>query len=196
MQSVNSETVKQAPAEATIQLGQFLQRLVVALAYNYDENTPFKFKKLDIKYGFWRQAVSDTDACNLCYVIPQFKKVKIEYIEVVVPNCLQMGCCESPPFFCAASETARDIIDTILLEVNLPQHPFEEQMIAYKTENPRHRLKASVTYINLVKLFVDNFMAATNNPSLSHLTHLSRAMLHGFYSIFPPQRLLNSKTKT
>ena len=108
-----------------IQLGQWLQQIIATLADNYDENAPLKFAKLYIKDGFWRLAVSYIDTWNFCYVIPQAKKVKnIEDIEVVVPNCLQMGCCESPPFFCAASETARYVIDTLLHEVNLPQHPF------------------------------------------------------------------------
>ena len=102
----------------------------------------------------------------------QAKKVKnIEEIEVVVPNYLQMGWCESPPFLCAASDTARDIIDTLLHEVNLPHHSFEEQMIAYQTKNQRIRLKSSVTYKSLVEVFVYEFIAGTSNPPLSHLTH-------------------------
>ena len=43
---------------------------------NYGENTPFKFAKLGIKYGFWRLAVSDTDAFNFYYVLPQDNKEK------------------------------------------------------------------------------------------------------------------------
>ena len=104
------------------------------------------------------------------------KKKNIDNIKLVEPNCLQMGWHGSPPFLCAASETARDIIDTILHEVNLPEHPFEYQMIAYQTDNHRHRLNTAVSYKNLVGVFVDYFITATKNPSLSHLTHLSREM--------------------
>ena len=72
-------------------------------------------------------AVSDTDACNFWYVLIQANKEKnIDNVEVVVPNCLQMRWCKSPPFFCAASETSRDVIDVILHEVNLSENPFEE----------------------------------------------------------------------
>ena len=102
-------------------LGQCVQRLIATLVDNYEKNTPFSFAKLYIKDGFWRMAVSDTDAWNFCYVIPQFNKVKnIEDIEVLVQNCPQMGWCESLPFFCAAAETARDVINTLLHELNLP----------------------------------------------------------------------------
>ena len=43
-------------------------------------------------------------------------------------------------------------------------------MIAYKTENPHHRLMSAVTYTKLVEVFVDNFIATTNNLYLSHFT--------------------------
>ena len=102
------------------------------------------------------------------------KVKKIEDIKVVVPNYLQMGWCESPPFFCSASETAIDFIDTLLHEVNLPDKHFEDHMISYQTENPRHRIKSAVTYTNMVEVFVYDFIAATNNPYLSHLTDFSR----------------------
>ena len=59
-------------------------------------------------------------------------------------------------------------------------------MVEYQTDNPRHRIKAAVIYKNLVGLFVYDFIAATKNPSLSHLTHFSREMFHGVHSIPPP----------
>ena len=76
MKSVNSETVKQSPAEAMIHLVWCVQRLIATLADNYDKNTPFKFVKLDIKYGFWRMVVSDIDAWNFYCVLPQANKVR------------------------------------------------------------------------------------------------------------------------
>ena len=89
IQSVNSATVKQAPSEEMIHMGQCVQRLIATLLGNYDKNNPFNFAKLDIKDVFWRLSVSDTDVWNFCYVLPQDNKVKnIEDIEVVVPNCL------------------------------------------------------------------------------------------------------------
>ena len=63
----------------------------------------------------------------------------------MLPNCLQIGWCESPPHFGAVSDTAIHVIDRLLHEVNLPEHSFEEHMISYQTDNPRHRLRAAVT---------------------------------------------------
>ena len=96
----------------------------------YDEKTPINFSELDIKDAFWRLVVSSKDAWNFYHVLPHIKKVEsIEDIKVVVPNCIQMEWCDSPPFFCAASETTNYYIDTLLYEVNLPEHPLEEKMI-------------------------------------------------------------------
>ena len=88
------------------------------------------------------------------------------------------------------SETARDFIDTLLHEVNLSEQTFEEQMIAHNPENLRHRIKDTVTNTNMVEVFVNYFIAATNNPSLSHLAHFLREMLHGVHSILPPPKII------
>ena len=84
-----------------------------------------KFTKLDVKDGFWRMAVSDEDAWNLCCVLPYLQTTtNIDDIEIVVPNSLQMGWCESPPFFCSGLETARDLMEK-LRTMDLPPHEFE-----------------------------------------------------------------------
>ncbi len=45
---------------------------------------------------------------------------------IVVPTSLQMGWVESPPYFCAATETARDIATeyTNMPVSSLPEHKF------------------------------------------------------------------------
>jgi hypothetical protein len=43
---------------------------------------------------------------NFAYVLPQEAG---KPVVLVVPTLLQMGRVESPPYFCAATETARDI---------------------------------------------------------------------------------------
>ena len=87
------------------QLGNCLQRIIAMMADNYDPSRPFIFAKLDIKDVFWRIVVNDDDAWNFSYVLPSQNKCgDIDNIKIVVPNSLQIGWCESPPFFCAASE--------------------------------------------------------------------------------------------
>jgi len=97
MESGNTATVKQAPAESMVQLGNCVQQIIALLADNYDPSQPFLLSKLDIKDGFWRMAVNEEDAWNFCYVLPQAEPVtNIEDILIVVPSCLEMGWCESP----------------------------------------------------------------------------------------------------
>ena len=190
LESVNSATEKLAPAESMIQLGNCVQRLIALLADNYNPKKPFLFAKLDIKDGFWRMSVNTEDAWNFCYVLPSANEnCALEDIEIVVPNCLQMGWCESPPFFCAASETARDVIEALLLETQLPPHPFEDEMLANTKTSVAQRLLATATFTNLVEVFVDDFIAATNNTDSKHLEHFSRAMLFGVHSVFPPPEI-------
>lgn len=187
LQSVNSASEQLAPAEAMIQLGNCIKRLVALMADNEDPSTPFMFSKLDIKDGFWRMSVSEEDAWNFCYALPSSDPNQdLDDVIIVVPNCLQMGWCESPPFFCAASETARDIIDHLLQEAELESHAFEDKMMEDSSHLPMHRLQAAAAYVNLTEVFVDDFIGVTNDTSRNHLTHFSRAMLHGIHSIFPP----------
>ena len=108
-ESVNAQTnkqrKKQAKTEAMVQLGLALRRWISTMAYHQDHDIPFILSKLDIKYGFWRMAVCDEDACNFWYVLPYLNPVgSIDDIKIVVPNSMQMVWCESPLFFCLAQK--------------------------------------------------------------------------------------------
>jgi len=85
-------------------------------------------------------AVNDDNAWDYCYVLPCIDpNIDIDDIKIVVTNSLQMGWCESaPPFFCAASETAHDVIEFLLQEVTLPEHPFENKMLNKAREAAWH----------------------------------------------------------
>ena len=190
MDSVNSATTKQALAESMIQLGPFAKRLIATLADKYNPNRPFRFSKLDIKYGFWRLQENKQDAWNFGYVLLSFAPTKEIYdINIVIPNCLHMGWCKSPPFFCAASETARDIIESLLQEVSLPDHPFGNHMLDIAQDSARHQLTATASFISLMEVFVDNFIGMTNNSSQDHLRRFSRTILIVIHSVLPPPEL-------
>ena len=114
-----------APAEAMDQIGTVLPRIIEALAAAPLEDGPIMFSKLDITDGFWRMTCAEGEEWNFAYVLPSNPG---EPIQIVVPSALQMGWAESPPFFCAASETARDVAETYTSERvgTLPAHPLEE----------------------------------------------------------------------
>jgi len=59
-------------------------------------------------------------------------------------------------------------------------------MVNGAKESAISRLHTAAAFVNLVHVFVDDFVGATNNSDKSHLQHFSRAMLYGVHSIFPP----------
>jgi hypothetical protein len=109
LESVNEASGKaNAPQHAMLELGNVIPQIIWAMALSKDKTTPFMFSKVDIKDGYWRMAVNAEDAWNFAYVLPGGKLG--DPVQLVIPDALQMGWSESPPFFCAATETARDFI--------------------------------------------------------------------------------------
>ena len=182
---VNSNTTSTAKPESMVQLGKALTRILQHMVEFYHPNQPFYFAKLDIKDGFWRLGVHNEDAWNFCYVLPSLKcNITLDEVEIVIPNCLQMGWKESPPLFCLASETARDVIVS-LFEENLPPHPFENQMIG---KLPKHAPTPQQATI-FMEVYVDDFIGITNDISVTNILQVLRSMLHRIHSIFPPPRI-------
>ena len=183
--SVNESTVPTSPPQGMVQLGKSLKRLIAILAANHDRSNPFIFSKMDIKDGFWRMSVNREDAWNFCFVLPsESPPTSMDDIELVVPDALQMGWCESPPFFCAGTETARDIIQRLFeSNIDLPQHPLEHWIMP---EIPFACTSAPDERTTNLEVYVDDFFGATNDLSKDNLNQLTRAMLHGIHAIFPP----------
>ncbi len=105
MDSVNDAMVKLAPQGALDQLGHALSQIIHAFAKSKDKAKIFMVK-WDIKDGFWQMGCEAGEEYNFTYVLSQDKG---KSITIVVPTSLQMGWVESLPYFCAATETARDV---------------------------------------------------------------------------------------
>ena len=103
-----------------------------------------------------------------------------------------MGWCESPPFFCAASEMARDVIQQ-LLKVDLPPHPFEHYMLPDANATLPKEAQDLANTMDLIEAFVDDFIGCTDNLTRSHLVKFTRAMMHGMHSIFQPPSVTGHK---
>ncbi len=103
--AVNETTIKTAPQAAVNQLGHSLSRLIHAFA-DATENEKVFMAKWGIKDGFWRLDCQEGEEYNFAYVLPQ---PYTEPTTLVIPMSLQIGWIKSPGFFCAASETSRDI---------------------------------------------------------------------------------------
>jgi hypothetical protein len=125
--AVNNSTKKMAPKGAIDQIGEALSRIIHAFA-EADKNAKIFMAKWDIKDGFWHMDCVEGEEWNFAYVLPQADgKPK----KLVVPTLLQMGWVESPPYFCAATETSRDVaMDYSKTPINsLPQHKFVKYTI-------------------------------------------------------------------
>ena len=117
------------------------------------------------------------------------KDAALDDIEIVVPNCLQMGWCESPTLFCSSSEIARDVIQQLESKDSLSSHIFENVMVDTDKSPISTNIPAKV--FTTPEVFVDDFIGSTNNLQKSNLIHLSRAMLHGVHSLFSPPDITN-----
>jgi hypothetical protein len=110
------------------------------MALSKDEAAPFMFSKVDLKDGYWRMAVNAEDAWNFACVLPGGKPG--DPVQLVIPDALQTGWLESPPFFCAATETARDVIQADMdTNSHVTKQPMEDIMM-----NGRFRVDPPVKF--------------------------------------------------
>ena len=187
--SVNDATKKCAPEDAMDQIGSVLPRIIEALASAPLEDGDIMFSKLDIKDGFWRMVCEKGQEWNFAYVLPSHPG---HPPEIVVPSALQMGWVLSPPFFCAASETARDVAASYVCETQgaLPEHPLENlTMPDEEVTLPDLSTvsgKDGANFLHMLEVYVDDFISLAQTRDDKKLRHLSRALLHGIHSVFPP----------
>jgi len=123
--------------------------------------------KFDIKDGFWRLE---------------------QPIRLVVPTSLQMGWIESPPFFCAAPETGREVAEAEdYVETKIgsrPEHKFEQYAVGgedYEKLPPQK--DGDLKY--LLEVYEDDFISLAIPTSQEQLDHVARGVLQGIHDVFP-----------
>jgi hypothetical protein len=98
-----------------------------------------------------------------------------------------MGWVESPPYFCAATETARDIAsdycDTPV--GSLPHHKFAKHVKGAKEfdELPTTLQNGKLFYA--LEVYVDDFMSIVIPTSQEQLEHVATSILTGIHDVFP-----------
>jgi hypothetical protein len=126
--------------------------------------------KVDLKDGFWRMLVPTDDEENFAYDLPTANDD--DEILIVIPCALQMGWKLSPPYFCATTETARDVAQVMLDDPTneLPHHPLEQHMLPVATKKwleARTQWTAEQTRTNdapgtnlnqLLEVYMDDFI--------------------------------------
>jgi hypothetical protein len=185
-ESVNNSTVKLAPKGALNQLGHFLSRIIHVFAEAPEDAYVF-MAKWDIKDGFWRMDCKAGEEYNFAYVLPQEAG---KPITLVIPTSSQMGWVESPPYFCAATETARDIASTYCNTMvgSLDSHKFIHNVSGDPDFNAllvtTLGSNANELYYAL-EVYIDNFMSIVIPTSQEQLLHVATAVMTGIHDVFP-----------
>ena len=185
--SVNEASQKTAPRGAIDQMGHALKRIIYAMAEaDLAGNEKVFMAKWDIKDGFWRLDCRDGEEWNFAYVLPQKEG---EPVRLVVPISLQMGWIESPPYFCAASETARDVAQQYVeQEVGTMQ---DHKFLPYtKTSSEYASLPATDPageggFNYMVEVYVDDFISLARATSQAQLDHVGNSVMSGVHDVFP-----------
>lgn len=102
---------------------------------------------------------------------------------------LQMGCVESPPFFCTALETAWDVA-TNYIETPvclLPPHKFEElSYTAYSDWWDDEERACAFRYLR--EVYVHDFIALVIPTCLRQNLHVANGVMFGIHDVFPTRR--------
>ena len=116
------------------------------------------------------------------------KELAIEDVEIVVPRALQMGWTESPPFFCAGTETARDVAEDLIgTDQEVPEHPLDYLCTPPdKWEEDTTLGPTCDNFIKQLEVYVDDFMCMAQATTREELTAISRRVLHAIHCVFPP----------
>jgi hypothetical protein len=119
---INQETCLIAPSEA-MQFGTALQRVIENIVNANPRFGPVQLCKVDIAEGFYRIEVRPADIPKLGVIIPSRTEDQEQLI--AFPLVLPMGWKNSPPYFCAITETVADLTN---------------ERIRHHQQPPRHRL--------------------------------------------------------
>ncbi len=174
--SVNDGTTKTAPRGAIDQIGHSLQQIIHAFA-DANEHDKIFMAKWDIKDGFWRLDCKTGEEWNFAYVLPTPEDTPIQ---LVIPTSLQMGWIESPPYFCTASETARDVAEQYLqMPTNaldphkfLPWTELSDDFATLQTE------PITDTFRYLLEVFMDDYIGLAIPTTRTQLRHYSNAVMY------------------
>ena len=116
-------------------------------------------------------------------------KHQTNQLKLVVPSSLQMGWVESPPYFCAASETVQDVATQYIKHPigTLEEHKFI--MHAMK-RNDLNMLPDKMTAGDLryfVDVYVDDFISMAIASSREQLRRIANGVMHSVHDMFPAQ---------
>jgi hypothetical protein len=187
---VNDETVRNGPA-AAMQFGHALGRLLYQIRHANPAFGPIYAMKIDVADGFYRVNLNADQALSLACLLP---KEDNEPQLVAVPLALPMGWVESPPYFCAATETIADLANSRISRRQVPNHRLEHEAIrpasalTHHTAPPvqfRPSQRMRTTPVGTIDVFVDDFLGLAQGTA-ERRRHITRVLLHTIDEVLQP----------
>ena len=187
---LNEDTVPLAPD--SMQFGRALQRVLQRLYDADPKHGPVYMMKVDVADGFYRVWVRTEDVPKLAIALPQLPgQPKLVAFPVVLP----MGWSESPPQFCALTETVADLANESIRQA-VPDRPHRLDALADTTPEPtatkpptlsmhHNRLGRHRRPLAYIDVFVDDFLGAAQGDQ-SRRTRIRRLLLQSFDEVFRP----------
>ena len=128
---INAETVQLAHSEA-MQFGRALERTLQKIRHADPHHRPACLSKVDLADGFYRFGLALSGISELGIAFPACRdKEQL----VAFPLVLLMGWVESPPAFCAGTETIADLANARTNQP-LPKHPLEDVALTWPLVPP------------------------------------------------------------
>jgi hypothetical protein len=211
--SLNAETLPLVPMEA-MQFGRALERYIRKIVHVDPRFGPVKMIKVDLADGFYRVWVNAPDVINKLSVA--FPNLAGEEPLIAFPIALPMGWTNSPPCFCAATETIADISNERILEWRNPK-PYRLETLAATEPPPAMAIlqpppaplilslpapptldpllhKARTRVLAAVDIFVDGFLGVAQGDA-SCLSRIRRILFTSIGDVFRPMDALDKSAR-
>ena len=198
---INQVTQPNAPLEA-MQFGRTLDRLLRKVLIADPAKGRVYLLKVDLADGYYRMHLGTHSAPKLAVVFPSSPG---EPPLVAIPTRIPMGWKNSPPLFCAATETVADVTNRCLLRhAQADPHPLdalaasrphtsvthpmvETSAIAVPvpaTPDP-HLNPASRRPLAYIDVYIDDFIGAAQGTKATR-DNVRRVLLHNIDGVFRP----------
>jgi hypothetical protein len=187
---VNENTISLAPAHS-MQFGRAAQRLVTKSLLANPEHGPVRGILADMSDAFYRAQLCPDGVAKLGVIVPAVSDDEPPLI--AFPLTLPMGWKESPPWWCAISETIADLAQKRANENwNPPAHHLEHLLPEDIMDIPKAKTTKSPVIqthsppLAYFDVFLDDFIAFAQGDR-QRLAQLRRILLHTMDQVIPPK---------
>jgi hypothetical protein len=152
------------------------------MMYEVDSTLVIGYSKIDLSDSFWCMVVQASQQFNFAYVLPGKGPVQL-----AIDAALSMGWCNSPSFFCTATESGC-ILAYHILDSNtpLPPHPLEQWFFPVALPS-KISLPLSAELLFLLCVYLNDYISAmvVATETLPQLTWITQTLLHAIHNVFP-----------